>query len=71
MRNVIWVSIAFAMIVLSGCAHGPMGSASGTVSQIDAEKVAAVEHVARQHGIEVVWVNVPEISVARSAAATN
>jgi hypothetical protein len=63
-----------ATLLLAACASGGSG-ASYTAQkrlqpasyEVDAERVALIEHIARKRGVEVHWVNKPQ----RIAASTD
>lgn len=53
-----------AVLSLAGCASSgnsaSLRGASYAPSRVDAVRIAYVEQVARQKGVQVVWVNPPE-----------
>lgn len=51
------------VVAVSLCACAGTGTSVATrssLSEVDAQRIAAIEHVAKDRGIEVVWVNPPK-----------
>lgn len=56
------IRIVPAFIVLAalgGCASLPTAS-TGTVQEVDAARVAAINRAAQAAGVQVIWINVPK-----------
>lgn len=57
----IWLLLPVGLLS-AGCAI--LGPAEGARYEVDSERVAAVEHAARQAGVTVHWVSYPRKKVA-------
>jgi hypothetical protein len=62
MSKVLGLALLFAAAGLGGCATVSPSSgmtASNECDHVDCLQMLAVEHVATQHGVNVVWINPP------------
>ena len=60
-RLVFW-SLVCASAILAGCASNVASSGSDLGPGVDQKRVAAIEGAARRAGIDVHWVNYPQIN---------
>ncbi len=58
------LALLAAVTLLAACAATPSSTPVNT-PKIDAQKVAAVESVAKRAGVHVIWVNPPRVEESR------
>lgn len=53
------IALCLATLALAGCSTTAYVSSNDECVRMDCQQMAAIEHVAETHGVDVIWVHPP------------